>query len=315
MGQTIVTAAEASANVPGFSALPEDAQADMVGAITDVVDGYCGRSLALAQFDELHEPENTRTIRLSQYPVFDVLRLCTGLAAVITVRCTDPAVSRATARLASAGDADGNRVATGLTLASTVAGVTTSTPLLFSDCPTLGSLAAAIDALPGWSAVVPRSTVPGAGGRTFADWSSADINPDMGAKGAIGTGAAYWAFPRDLNVYDLEPRSGRIAIHEDLYPAHRYPDRMYPASGQYGSVRCVYLAGYNNDPTLGPVTMPGALKAACYTLLRATLQRVAIGLLKSESISQRKVEYAQAVQGNLPLVADIVGNFKRWRLT
>jgi|GEM_PF-2929719 len=314
MPQTIVTTTEAVAAVLGMAALTPEQQADLVAAATSTINTYCGRVLTLAQHDELYEPENTRTVRLKEYPVVDVIRLATGLTTVITIRCVDTSASRAWTRLTFTGQGD-DLIVSGVSLSATTGGVTITTPLLFSSYRTVGALAAAINALGGWAATVPTNSNPNASGQSFDGWATADINLDLGSKGAIGTGAAYWAFPRDLSVYDLSPNRGTITIHEDLYQTHRYPDRMYPASGQFGSVRCIYTAGYNNDPIVGPVTMPGDLKRAAYTLIQATLQRTTIGLLKSESISQRQVVWADAMQGTIGLVSDVLNNYRRRRLT
>jgi hypothetical protein len=310
--QTIVTTTEASVNVPGFSALPAQQQDDLVASATAAINGYCGRVFPLTQHDELYEPENTRTVRLKEYPVVDVLRLCTGLASVITIRCTAPTASRANTKLTFTGQGSSLAI-TGLSLTSVISGVVSTVPFLFSTYLTVGDLATAINAMPNWSAAIGTTTIPNS--QSFSLWATADLNADLGAKGALSGGAAYWAFPRELSVYDTNFKSGTITIHEDLYPTRRYPERMYAASGQFGSVRCIYLAGYNNDSNVGPITMPDDLKRAAFMLIQAVTQRTSTGLLKSESISQRKVEFADVMSGSISLVSDILNNHRRRRLT
>jgi hypothetical protein len=290
---TIVTTAEAALHVSGFSALGAPAQADLVGAATSTIHGYCGRVLALTTHDELHQPENVRVLRLKQYPVVDVLRLCTGLSAAITLRCTDAAASRATVKLTTTGQGDTLAV-TGVSLSKTVSGVTTTTPLLFATYLTVDALATAVNLLSGWAATVG-----------LAGWATADLNPDLGTRGALGTGAPLWAFSRDLGLYDLTATTGAVTLHEDRYSPHRFPDRIYAASGQLGSVRAVYTAGYDST------TMPDALKCAAFILIQAAIQRTDVGIKTSEKNSLQAWTFS--TDGLVSLVADELAPYRRRR--
>jgi len=80
MPGTICTIADAGTNVPGFSALPSQQQSDLVDAATSTINVACARVFPLTQHDELHRPENTRAIRLKQYPLVDIVRVATQCA-------------------------------------------------------------------------------------------------------------------------------------------------------------------------------------------------------------------------------------------
>jgi hypothetical protein len=311
VAQTIVTTTETGVNVPGFSALPAQQQTDLVNGATSIIQGYCGRTLVLTQHDETYAPENTRKLRLKQWPVVDIIRLCTGLMTAVTIRCTAAGASRATVKYTFTGQGD-TLMVTGIQLSSVVGGVATNTPLLFSDYLTVQALADAVNALPGWAATVPANgsnpnLIP-----DFSGWATADLNPDLGAKGAIGTGAALWLYTRDLQLYDLNVNgagNGQVILHEDLYQPFRFPDRTYTASGQFGHVRAIYLAGYNNDPGQGAITMPDALKRAAFILIQNAIQRTIVGLKTSEKTSLQAYEIkSDDITSN---IADMIGNYRR----
>lgn len=299
----ILSAAEAQVNVAGFADLTAGWQAAILDGVTSALNGATRRVLPLTLHDELYQPENTRRVRLRQYPIWDVQRVATGLAIVLTVKNTNagPAlpISRAGAFLTTAGWQDGIS-ASGVTLYTLTSGVSATIPLTFGVYPILGQLANAITAQGnGWSAVVP------AGQATYA---CSDLNIDIGRKSAASpqTGASFWAFTRELQQYDVKGSTGVLTIHEDLYQSHRFPDRTWPASGQYGSVRTIYMAGYNTDSNLGPVTMPGRLKLAAGILAKQIMQRTPAGLFKSERTEQTSYELFPATS-LLPMVADLYG--------
>lgn len=292
MAQTIVTTAEAAVDVPGFAALPVQQQTDLVNSATSIIQGYCARTLVLTQHDETYAPENTRMLRLKQWPIVDIVRLCTGLFTAVTIRSTAAGTSRATVKYTFTGQGDTLTIA-GIQLSATAGGATTNTPLSFATYTTIQALADAVNALPGWAATIPANGSTPNLSADFSGWATADLNPDLGAKGALGTGAALWVYARDINLYDVNVDGagrGRIILHEDLYQPFRFPDRTYTASGQFGHVRCIYLAGYNNDATAGAITMPDGLKRAAFILIQAALQRTALGLKVSEQVSLQRYE-------------------------
>lgn len=301
---TIVTIAEAAAAVPLCCNLESASLYQLVADVTDALNATTGRILPLMTHDEVYAPELTRTVRLKQYPVVSISRVAAGLTTAFTI--LNPTLVRPTVTLIpSTTAADDAAVPTGLTFNGYSSGMPVSpTTLMFTDYPTITLLSNAINALgSGWNCTLnntPSINTP-----------STDLNNDWGVKGAAQTGAWYRVYTRDLYQYDTNFKTGVIAIYEDLYAGRRYPDRIWGSSGPYGTIRVRYQAGYNNDPTAGPVTMPNGLKRAAFILIQAMIQQTQVGIQTSQKLSLSAWTVKPAM---LELVADLVAPYRRRRI-
>lgn len=295
----LVTTTAAGANIDGFSALDAGVQASLCASATGAINRYCGRVLASTVHDEIHEPTNTRVVRLRQYPVSSVGRLCAGLTAVLTIKNTNASASRAWASYSTTGEEE-SQVFTGLNLDAVVNGVRASTlNFLWPTYPTIGQLATAVNgAGSGWSATV---------GGTSSNWATIDLNPDLGSWTALNAGCPLWAFVRDLYRYDVKRSTGEISIFEDLPRSHRYPDQMWTGSGRAGSVRAIYTAGY--------IVTPDDLAQACFQLIKAMMeQKGQAGPLVLDRQGQDQQQYAvlgSVADGLIGLVAGQLKNYRR----
>jgi hypothetical protein len=302
---SLITVADAAISVPGFSALASADQTQLVGAVTGALNNATMRVLPLTTHDERHKPENTRKLRLKQYPIAGPVQLFTGLTSVITIRNTDANATRAAAALTTTGLGDSLSV-TGLTLTSTSSGVINAPiPLLFATYPTVASLAAQINTLPGWTA----TATPGQ-----EKFATADINKDTGERGAIGTGAPFWGFTRQLNNFDVNEATGVIELREDFYQGFRTWDRVWGGSGQYGTIRAIYPAGYNGDPNAGPITVAEGLRRACFILIQAIVGKTQAGIVVEEQAGTDRLKYDSMANGSIVLVRDLISNYIRNRL-
>lgn len=305
--QTVVSVAEAQANVTGFAALSADVQLALVVAADGALNAATGRQLALRRHLELHQPDMTRRLSLAHKPVWKVARVAAGWGAVLTVQNAGAGVSRASIELATTGQGDEVQ-ATGLRLTRVAGGVAVAenggSPLGFATYPTVGALAAAIAGVGnGWTATVQGSS------DSPSNWATADIHPEVGARGCYGNPAQLFAFQRDLRLYESNPKQGVVYLHENLTPARVYPEQTWAASGYYASVCVDYQAGFNADPALGAVTMPGSLKAAAFALITSVQQRIAAGDLVSEKTSLQ--EYKLAAQGFTSSCAELWAHYRR----
>jgi hypothetical protein len=213
-------------------------------------------------------------------------------------------IQKAAAYLTFSGAGD-NSAPTGLTLWQLASGVESSAPLAFTTYPTLAQLAAAIPTaagVSGFTATVASSQ------NTFA---CTELDSELGRKFCTGTGAFFYAFTRSLQWYDPKRETGVVTLHEDAYQPQRYPDRTYTTSGKFGHMRCRYLAGYNTDLSVGPITMPDALVRAAKILIKALMQRTPAGLFDSERTQQREWKGVEVDQSLIGLVKDLIFPYVR----
>jgi hypothetical protein len=282
----LITAAQAVALLPGLSAAEAVAVCSFCGSASRAIEKWCRHALAYASYVEFHRPEATRKIRLNNPPVIaGTVELRTELNQVAQISCVDPAARRATATL----------TATSLTLARSSPATPAPVILTLAGYPTVGGLCAAISATPGWSAAVNPS---------YANWLTADVEPNPGAMGALGSTANLLAFTHDLSNWSMDdPLNGIIELQESRPQAFRFPDRTWGGAavgfggGGWGSsdprsanVRSAYQAGYDPAGVLAPM-VPDDLQQAVALTIRAALDSGQFsGVLKSIELGNSKVE-------------------------
>ncbi len=225
---TIVSVSEALAGVPGLTNLTATDATMLVEDVTDAINSYCRRVLPLTIHDERRPISRERVVRLKQYPVVTVARVCTGLTVGLTV--ANSTLTRPTIKLTPSTDAsDPAATPVSLKLDGYSSGVAASTATLtFATYKTLSTLAAAINALgSGWSASLNSTD--------YANLNSADLNPDWGMKGAGSTGGSYSGAPlliyaHDVNRYDVDEQSGVLRVYDSIC-RHRDDARRDPSGG------------------------------------------------------------------------------------
>lgn len=290
----LVTNAEMLAAWPKFSALPSDEQASLITDASRRFESECDRIIGATAYTEVHRPGRTRKLYLKQKPVTTITRVATDYATVITVQNTDATVSRATIGFSGPTVPEAALSFTGVTLNAIANGVAaTPVTLLFATYPTLGTLVAAINLLPGWNASVASGgqTLNSADYTTFA---TADLATDVGQQGCNLLGAELKAYTRDLDyACDAElARRGIVELMEGLPDGYRYPDRR---NGGYAS-GFTGLTGVSGgmDPRIGGVfasyqsgyataDVPGDIKRAVKGIVRFFYaSMVATGVYESE---------------------------------
>jgi hypothetical protein len=143
---------------------------------------------------------------------------------------------------------------------------------------TVNDLAGAVNAITGWTAVV----TPGMGLCPLTE-----LRPTTGGLGAVGRPAQLLAYTTELGDYELIYATGKITVRLIRPDPYSYPTRTYGAWSPVTKMRVVYTAGYNGDPTQGPVTTPGDLAEGCI--------EVAKGMLDSRLVSGA---FKEVVLGN-----------------
>jgi len=153
--------------------------ASLISAASEAVRRACGRDFTLGSYTEYHSGGIyvRQPLRLRQFPVVEITRVASGPRPALLVQNVDANTNqRATVETTS----------TGLRLVRVASAVATTADLLFTNYPTLASLAAAVNAMAnGWSATVRAN---------FANWPSADLKPLQGALSALNGS-------RDLEIY------------------------------------------------------------------------------------------------------------------
>lgn len=294
---TIVTTSEAIAAVPGLSGLTSADVGMLVQDASGAVEDYCRRKLALRTHDERRPISRERVVRLKEYPVVTVGRVCTGLTVGLTV--ANSTLTRPTTKLTPSTDAsDPAATPVSLKLNGYASGVAASTVTLsFATYPTLTTLAAAINSAgSGWSATL--------GSTDYASLNSVDLNPDWGTKGASSTDSQYAGAPlliyaHDVNRYDVYEEAGYLTVHDWIAPFACPVAGWYGGYGGFGNyrknpVRVIYSAGYNADPSAGTVTMPAAIRRAAFVLIQIMYQQTAVGMKLSEKTQLVSMQYGYA---------------------
>jgi hypothetical protein len=188
---------------------------------------YCNRYFSRRTVDELYSVvSNRRSVVLKEYPVNAVLRFATGPVSVLSLGVTDTTTNqRATATLATTGDVDAGLVVTGLTLWRIASGVVATSTVLFSACPTLAAVAAAVIAQGGsWTALAAAP---------YALWPSADLRAVQSGQPALGQAAATLVLHTTDLAFDLDGPSGIVRFAPPSGPAS--DPFNSPRWGPYGS--------------------------------------------------------------------------------
>ncbi len=286
----LVTAAQVAAAVPEATAAE---LASLPGIVTDFAESHCGRPLALRTFDEEDEPDSSGVIRLRTWPVldcdvYDAPRVALTLAPVAV-----PGLWSTGVKLRFAGPDP--TTPSGVALTSTVSGSRVVTEIAFAPTAgpvlvTVGDLLAAVNATGTWTATLAGD---------FGACPTAELRALQAAGTAPFQGWGLVAWTAILPGSDLRSTTGSITL------GHRsggggWSGLAFGGCGFFGSgrVRVRYTAGFNGDPTAGPVTVPGDLAEACLALAKACLDaRKVGGVIKQQSLGNTSlaVELAAAV--------------------
>jgi hypothetical protein len=157
----------------------------LLSAASASIRRYCGREFTAQTLTEyysggayLREP-----LQLRQFPVTEITRLCTAQRCLqILNNGNGGAVQRATVETVPSSTAGAGTAS--VKLVSVASGVSTSTTLLLSTYTTVGTLAAAVNALgAGWSTAI----FSGSAG-SYTNFPSADLKPLQGAFSALVAG-------------------------------------------------------------------------------------------------------------------------------
>ena len=258
----LITLADAQGSLPGLPAAWLPALPGAISAASRACESYCARPLALDTFDEEYTPGTTRLIRLKGYPVASITRVCTDLATALSVQAS-PGAWRATVAIVS------DPVQGPGLLLTTVGGSYNGTVLLpFSTYTTTAELGAAVNATPGWTAMVAPD---------YPLCPTAEYRPIQGSLGALTEPAGISAYATDLNRWDLDEHTGKMVIWQIRVDPYAYPARTYGGNFKCASVRVIYSAGF--DP------VPDDAAEACRITVRGMLERREVsGVYKSETL-------------------------------
>lgn len=303
--------------MPGALLLPADAESvfasadlsdDDIAALPATIldaqaacEGYCEQGLALNSYTEAHRPSRTRQVRLKNQNVVRITRVAAGFQTVFGIVCSDNSAQRATAEIFGGQ----------LLLTPYGATVATSAALTLSSYTTLGQLAAAVNAVPGWQALVTSA---------YSPWLVADLILQQGTMSAKPIAYEIPAYVLDLDLYNLKsPELGHVELIINYPDAYRFPDRTWGdaynwtagADPRTANVFFAYQAGFDAGAS-GGSTVPGDLRRAMIIVVAAMLGLVEDGgLYKSETVkdwSATRVEDAQAIP---PAARRLLYRYKR----
>lgn len=251
----LVSAASVLALNPDIAANP--AQVAMlpliIQGVTEKIRRYCNRMFSRREYTQYLYPTLDGEVMLAEMPVHRAIRVSRRPRTAITITA-DPNHYQVAYVDFSVQDLPlpnpFSSTYTGINLAGASYGVASSTPILFSGLSTLNDLAAAVNAVSGWKAVVD----PNGYGR----WPVSEIYCDGTSQGALDDGVQLKVFSEDVSTSRLDRLTGllvtnSVGLGSDFGPRWG-PDWM--AWGDYGldessdAVRVVYDAGFTKIPSV-----------------------------------------------------------------
>ena len=283
---------------------------DLVTAASQEICRYCRRYFALNTYDEVltpypGQPEKGEPdwVDLTYFPINAVTRLAGGRSTALAVAFTG-AAEEATVQYTFTGDSDIAVTRTGLTLISVASGVKTMTAVVWTlatPFTTVSAVAAAVNAVAGWTASVATG---------FGPYSAALLYGTTAPFSALGTpGVSLPVFATGINVQTFDARTGVVYLPSPgggPGPAWAWPassDVWYGGGGYRPQVRVTYTAGW--------AVIPLAVQRACGELVKVMLDRLRTdGALKSETAKDYTYAARDAWQAIPPHVAETLNKYR-----
>jgi hypothetical protein len=214
----LVTLEVATARLSGLTSGQVAALPSLITAASRAVESYCARSFTAVDRDEVVDASDGQAYLYP--PIIRVNSIMGGLATAMTITATG---ELATVALIEAGDTDPWEATTrtGLRLARTASGVTTTSSVLFATSTTVATLATAINALSGWSATV---------GTGYGAWPSSSLWVDGPRHAASPASATLGVFLTPAGVIEVDRQAGIVEVDS------------------FGRVRASYRSGFETIP-------------------------------------------------------------------
>jgi hypothetical protein len=279
-------------------------QAGLVTAASRLIQRYCGgRMFVRATYVEEYIPALDGRVALRQFPVQAVLKVEGTRDTALTISFSPASGQSAWVVFTYTGDVDAEtQSVTGLQLSSVTNSVETDTTLLFATYSTLATLAAAINALAGWTAAVGQ----------YGPWPSTALITANTAQGAMSqNGCELEVYTEVLTGCSVDPRTGMLATGRRNSGRTGGPQwgpdwQVFTDSSDNpgGSVRVTYDAGFT--------TVPLEVQQACAELvLDMIYQMPADQRMASESDGAQS--YARNVgDADYALPKNVAGKLSRY---
>jgi hypothetical protein len=259
---------------------------------TAKIERWIGRQIKVRNYFEWYGGNDVRSVKVKQYPINNVVGVYTGLAAALTIASTDSSDIRLTVSINTdpLGTVSNGTLAPGVTLTRTTSAGTTSTnTLTFATYPDTTSLAAAINAITGYSATVTTAM------------RCAQLHPRAGGDIKMATVVLTGVDVSSEFVYDSY--LGIVTIRQDAFPTMGQHNARFPSGLQ--STLIEYSAGYT--------TVPDDIHQACLVIASTMyLSRKSDTSLQSESLGDYSYSMASA-DSSRALMEDMLGSWKEIR--
>jgi hypothetical protein len=255
--QNLISLERASLNIPSYSTSMDRTIDAMIGACSDAIVKWCRRDFTVKSYDELYNGTGDRRLLLRQYPLVSIESV--RYRPVTVLKIINNSVSTYQQARATV-------TSTGLVLMTMASGVKAllTSGLDWVSCPTLASLAAAINALGnGWSAQAVGDSGQAGGQGDYGLWPSADLwvpqsyGTGVTSQGALMCRGAYAELKMhtyELQGYQWDPRGWLLRAIPYTDPELLHPeDLIWPVG--INNFRIQYTAGYP--------TVPEAVQEAC----------------------------------------------------
>lgn len=263
-----------------------------ISAASESIRRYCQRHFNRATYSKEFQPNYRGVVRLDEIPVNQVSRVATGRDNALNI--AGPASAQiARVQFAYTGSYATGITNTGLILTSVSSGTTTTNTLLFATYPTLGTMAAAISGVSGWSA--------SAG--TYGSWPCTELVGGDSAQGALNASGAWLdVYSEDASLERLDPETGMIYLRPYGWSSALDTPAWGPGWQQFAdvysyprTVKVTYDAGYDSVPA--PVVM------ACVETVQSMFSRLSTDQIVQ---SERAGDYSYTLRDQVSFLPESV---------
>lgn len=266
---------------------------------TEVVRRYCNRTFSRRTYTEYLSPSLEGEVLLREIPVNRVTRLSRKPRTAIAINA-DPSVYQVAYVDYLTADAllpaPSNVTYTGLVLTGWSSGASSSTPILFSGLTTVNDLAAAVNAVSGWTAVVDPSG--------YGAWPIGELYCDGTSQGALSDGVQLNVFSEDVSTSRIDLKTGMLQLAYGSVGAggdarwgpgwSAWTDASAYLSVSDDLVRATYDAGFT--------TVPYVVQQAAAEIVKAAFSRMDVDYaLKSETIGEYSYELRDDMDLSIPV--------------
>jgi hypothetical protein len=239
----------------------------LITTASDSIRQYCRRDFTQTNYVEYQSGGiyKGEAIRLRQWPVTNISRVAANPVAALLVQNNGTIAQRATVQTVASTD---NLSTASILLSEMDSGVPSSASILTTTYPTLGTLAAAISAVSGWTCTVYGNIA----NIDITKYPSADLRILQGAVSAIGPGSYLEIYSEDIYPWGLGVGGGYGSWSWGGDFAGGYGWRLKSETGELFGIFPCGQSNLRIDYTAGYAVIPQPVQEACVQMIQDLYQ-------------------------------------------